>query len=166
MTLAIRGATEDDAERVAAIYAHYVANSVVTFDVEAMPAAAWRDKLHDLAARGLPFLVADADGEVAGYAYLTPWRPKPAYRHTAENSVYLDPRYHGRGTGTALLAELLALAGKAGIRQVIAVIADSGSDASPALHRKLGFTEAGRLTAVGHKHGRWIDTLLMQRRLT
>jgi L-amino acid N-acyltransferase YncA len=162
MTPSIRAATPDDIAQIAAIYAHYVANSVVTFDVEAPPTGTWRDKLDN----GLPFLVADTGGDIAGYAYLTPWRPKPAYQHTAENSVYLAPAYHGRGTGTALLTELLFRGGQAGVRQVIAVIADSGSDASPALHRKLGFAEAGRLTAVGHKHGRWIDTVLMQRNLT
>ena len=157
----IRTAIADDVEQVAAIYAHYVANSVATFDEEPPPLATWRQRVECL-----PFLVAEADGGVAGYAYAAPWRQKPAYRHTAEDSVYLAPGHQGRGTGTALLTELLASAAHGGVRQMIAVIADTGSDASVRLHRKLGFTEAGRLRDVGYKHGRWIDTVLMQRNLT
>jgi len=102
---------------------------------------------------------------VCGYAYATPWRPKPAYRYTVEDTVYISPAHTGRGLGRALLAALLTGCEQAGARQVIAVIADTGSDASAALHRRLGFTPAGRLRRVGYKHGRWIDTLLMQREL-
>ena len=99
---------------------------------------------------------------------VSPWRPKPAYRLTVEDTVYLAPGATGRGLGRRLLAELLARAGQAGARQMVAVIADAGTDseASIALHRALGFAHAGRLTAVGHKHGHWIDTVLMQRGLT
>ena len=104
--------------------------------------------------------------EIAGYAYASPWRPKPAYRHTAEDTVYLDPRHTGRGVGTALLAALLERCATAGVRQVVSVVADVPEAAgSIPLHRRFGFTEAGRLTAVGHKHGRWIDTVLLQRSL-
>jgi L-amino acid N-acyltransferase YncA len=143
-----------------------VTASVATFE-EVPPAAAdWRRRSGELAAAGLPFLVAeDDDGTVAGYAYASLWRPKPAYRHTVEDSVYISPGLTGRGLGRTLLEALLEACGQAGTRQVIAVIADTGSDASAALHRRCGFTEAGRLTAVGYKHGRWIDTLLMQREL-
>ncbi len=111
--------------------------------------------------------MARTGGEVAGYGYVSPWRPKPAYRHTVEDTVYLAPGATGRGLGRRLLAELLARAGQAGARQMVAVIADAGADseASIALHRALGFAHAGRLSAVGHKHGRWIDTVLMQRGL-
>jgi phosphinothricin acetyltransferase len=107
----------------------------------------------------------DDGGAVAGYAYASPWRPKPAYRHTVEDTVYISPGLTGRGLGRALLEALLAGCEQAGARQVIAVIADTGSDASSALHRRCGFTDAGRLAAVGRKHGRWIDTVLMQREL-
>ena len=104
--------------------------------------------------------------EIAGYAYASPWRPKPAYRHTAEDTVYLDPRHTGRGVGTALLAALLERCATAGVRQVVSVVAEVPEAAgSIPLHRRFGFTEAGRLTAVGHKHGRWIDTVLLQRSL-
>ena len=161
----VRAALTADAERVAAIFAHYVTTSVATFEEVAPTAADWRRRLGDLTALRLPFLVAEVGGDIRGFAYASPWRPKPAYRHTVEDSVYLSPGWTGRGVGTALLGGLLAGCAAAGARQVIAVIADTGSGASAALHRRLGFTEAGRLSAVGRKHGRWIDTLLMQKEL-
>ncbi len=164
----VRAAVPADAEPVAAIFAHYVTTSAATFEEVAPTAADWRRRLDDLAARNLPFLVAEAgegDGTVCGFAYASPWRPKPAYRHTVEDTVYLSPGHTGRGTGSALLGELLARCAEAGARQVIAVIADTGSDASAALHRRFGFTQAGRLSGVGRKQGRWIDTVLMQKEL-
>jgi L-amino acid N-acyltransferase YncA len=161
----VRAAVPADAEPVAAIFAHYVATSVATFEEVAPTAADWRQRLDDLAARSLPFLVAEAEGAVCGFAYASPWRPKPAYRHTVEDTVYLAPGHTGRGIGSALLGGLLARCADAGARQVIAVIADTGSDASAALHRRFGFTQAGRLSGVGRKYGRWIDTVLMQKDL-
>ncbi len=163
----VRAAVPADAEPVAEIFAHYVATSVATFEEVAPTAADWRRRLDDLAARNLPFLVAEAEGggSVCGFAYASPWRPKPAYRHTVEDTVYLSPGHTGRGIGSALLGGLLAGCADVGARQVIAVIADAGSDASAALHRRFGFTQAGRLSGVGRKHGRWIDTLLMQKEL-
>jgi L-amino acid N-acyltransferase YncA len=171
----VRAAVPADAEPVAAIFAHYVATSVATFEEVAPTAADWRRRLGELAARNLPFLVAEAavagggvgegGGSVCGFAYASPWRPKPAYRHTVEDTVYLSPGCTGRGIGSALLGTLLAGCAAAGARQVIAVIADTGSDASAALHRRFGFTQAGVLSGVGRKHGRWIDTLLMQKEL-
>jgi L-amino acid N-acyltransferase YncA len=157
-----------DLGRVAEIFAHYVTHSVVTFETVPPTVADWQARLDSQAALGMPFLVARAGGEVAGYAYASPWRPKPAYRHTVEDTVYLAPGQTGRGLGRGLLGELLAAAGRAGARQMVAVIADAGADseASVALHRAFGFAHAGRLTAVGSKHGRWIDTVLMQRALT
>ena len=109
--------------------------------------------------------MAEENGTVCGYAYASPWRPRPAYRYTVEDTVYISPDRTGRGLGRALLAGLLTGCEQAGARQVIAVIADTGSDASVALHRRFGFEQAGRLRAVGRKHGRWIDTILMQREL-
>jgi L-amino acid N-acyltransferase YncA len=150
----VRAAARADLEPVAAICAHYVTTTVTTFE-EVPPAAAdWQRRLDDLAGRGLPFLVAEQDGTVCGYAYASPWRPKPAYRYTVEDTVYISPAHTGRGLGRALLAALLTGCEQAGARQVIAVIADTGSDASAALHRRLGFTPAGRLRRVGYKHGR------------
>ena len=162
---AVRAAVPADAERVAAIFAHYVTSSVATFEEVAPTADQWRQRLADRTARNLPFVVAEADGSVCGYAYASPWRPKPAYRHTVEDTVYLSPGHTGRGIGSALLGGLLAGCAAAGARQVIAVIADTGSDASAALHRRFGFIQAGLLAGVGRKHGRWIDTLLMQKDL-
>ena len=150
---------------MAGILAFYVTNSIATFEEDPPGVPQWQQRLGDLADRKLPFLVAEAGGTVAGYAYASPWRPKPAYRHTVEDTVYLSPGCTGRGIGTALLGALLAGCTTAGARQVIAVIADTGSDASAALHRRLGFAEAGRLAAVGRKHGRWVDTVLMQKDL-
>jgi len=161
----VRAAVPADAERIAGIFAHYVTTSVATFEEVAPTTADWRQRLGDLTGRNLPFLVAEADGSVCGFAYASPWRPKPAYRYTVEDSVYLSPDCTGRGIGSALLGTLLADCAAAGARQVIAVIADTGSDASAALHRRFGFTQAGLLPGVGRKHGRWIDTVLMQKDL-
>ncbi|MFD7731590.1 GNAT family N-acetyltransferase [Kitasatospora phosalacinea] len=158
----IRPATPADLEAVAGIYSHYVRHTVSTFEETPPPVEHWHQRLADLTDRGLPFLVAEVSGQVVGYAYAGPWRPKPAYRHTAENSVYLSPQHLAHGHGTALLRALVDACARTGLRQLVAVIASPGNDASTALHRRLGFTEAGRLAAVGHKHGRWIDTLLMQ----
>jgi L-amino acid N-acyltransferase YncA len=164
----VRAAAEADLEQVAAIFAHYVTETVATFEEVPPTPADWRLRLDDLSGRRLPFLVAEAGAGgrgVCGYAYASPWRPKPAYRHTVEDSVFISPGHTGRGLGSALLGALLAACADAGARQVIAVIADTGSDASVALHRRFGFEAAGRLSGVGRKHGRWIDTVLMQREL-
>ncbi len=151
-----------DLDAVARIYAHYVEHSVATFDLEAPDRAFWSAKVADLSDAGWPFLVAVADGEVTGFAYAAPWRAKPAYRQTVEDTIYLAAGATGRGIGRRLLTELLGRATANGARQVIAVIADGGDATSMALHRALGFAEAGRLRAVGFKHGRWLDTVLMQ----
>jgi phosphinothricin acetyltransferase len=161
----IRAAVPADLGQVAEIYAHYVTTSVATFEEVPPTVEDWRRRLDDLADRNLPFLVAEADGAVRGYAYAGPWRPKPAYRYTVEDTVYVSPGHTGQGLGGALLSPLLAACAGSGARQVIAVIADSGSNASIELHRRFGFEHAGRLRAVGRKHGRWIDTILMQREL-
>jgi L-amino acid N-acyltransferase YncA len=161
----VRTAVPADMEQIAAIYAHYVTTSVATFEEVPPTAADWQHRLDDLAGRNLPFLVAGSGTFVGGYAFAAPWRPKPAYRHTVEDTVYVSPEHTGRGIGSALLSALLAGCERAGARQVIAVIADTGSDASVALHRRFGFAQAGWLSGVGRKHGRWIDTVLMQRQL-
>jgi L-amino acid N-acyltransferase YncA len=162
----VRAVVPADFEVVAGIFAHYVTTSVATFEEKPPTANDWSGKARELAVLGLPFLVVEADAEVAGFAYASPWRPKPAYRHTVEDTIYLAPDRTGQGLGRLLLETLLAECATAGVRQVIAVIADTDSDASAALHRRHGFADAGRLTAVGRKHGRWIDTTLMQRDLT
>ena len=166
MDTAIRLATAGDLGAVAAIFGHYVRTSVVTFEVTPPTVEYWSRVRDDLAARGLPFLVCEDAGQVVGYAYAAPWRPKPAYQHTVETTVYLAPGHTGRGLGRQLLAVLLRNCAQAGVEQVIAVIADSGNPASASLHRACGFTDAGLLRNVGRKHGRLIDTLLMQHDLT
>jgi L-amino acid N-acyltransferase YncA len=159
----LRPATAADLGAIAGIFAHYVTSSVITFEETPPDGAHWRARLRRQAESGLPFLVADVTGTVAGYAYASPWRPQPAYRHTVEDSVYLAAGRRGRGLGRLLLDGLLAGCAAAGARQVIAVIADTGDPASLALHRACGFTDAGRLREVGGKHGRVIDTVLLQR---
>ncbi|KAF2750478.1 GNAT family toxin-antitoxin system, toxin component [Sporormia fimetaria CBS 119925] len=162
-------ATSADLPSIAEIFTHYVVNSVITFEETAPSVPFWQQRLDSLSSSGLPFLVAkttkDGANEVVGYAYASPWRNKPAYRYTVEDTVYLAPGWTGRGVGSALLKRLLKECQRAGKRQVIAVMSDTGSNASAALHRRFGFKDAGRLTGVGYKHGTWVDTVLMQREL-
>ncbi|MEV0998070.1 N-acetyltransferase family protein [Nonomuraea sp. NPDC050202] len=158
----VRALTETDLPAVAGIYAHYVTTTVATFDETPLTADDWRAKAGGITGAGLPFLVAEVDGEVAGYAYVAQYRPKPAYRHTLEDTIYLAPGRTGRGLGRLLLGELVAAAGRTEARQLVAVIADSGDPSSARLHEKFGFETVGRLKSVGFKHGRWIDTVLMQ----
>ncbi|MGI8721392.1 MAG: GNAT family N-acetyltransferase [Geodermatophilaceae bacterium] len=160
--LDVRDAEPDDVPAISRIFAPYALESALTFDTVPFTESECLDKLQAARRAGHPFLVADLDSTVIGYAYVTPWKAKPGYSQTVENSIYLAPEYAGRGYGRALLRELLVRAAAAGARQVIAVIADSGSPASQALHTSVGFTQAGRLRQVGVKHGRWIDTVLMQ----
>ncbi|GAA4563109.1 GNAT family N-acetyltransferase [Planotetraspora kaengkrachanensis] len=162
----IRPAGAGDLDAVAAIFAHYVADTVATFEETPPTPSDWRGRLDDLTDRRLPFLVGEVEGQVVGYAYAGPWRPKPAYRHTVEDSIYLAPGWTGRGLGRALLGALLEECEKADVRQVVAVIADTGDPTSAGLHRAFGFSDVGRLKEVGRKHGRWIDTLLLQRDVT
>jgi L-amino acid N-acyltransferase YncA len=159
---AVRPATVGDLDAVTAIYAPYVASSVITFETEAPDAAAWRTRFDAVVGRGLPFLVATSGSRVVGYAYAGPWKERAAYRHTVENAIYLAPDARGRGIGVVLLEALLDACAEAGAHQVITVIADGGGSASMRLHVRCGFREAGRLEQVGFKHGRWLDTVLMQ----
>lgn len=164
-TATIRPASPADLAAISEIYAHYVAHTTVTFELRAPDGRAWSGRYWAIAEAGLPFLVAELDERVAGYAYCAPWKPREAYRQTAEESIYLAPWAVGRGLGAALLAELLTASAAAGIRELIAVIADTGDPSSLTLHRRHGFTEVGRLRRVGFKHGRWLDTVLLQRSL-
>lgn len=162
--VAIRPAVTDDLEAIAEIYAHHVLTSVATFELTPPNADEWRRRFDDVAERELPFFTASLDGKVAGYGYCAPWKTRPAYRHTVEDSVYLAPSAMGLGIGGMLLDTLITECGRLRIRQVIAVIVDTeGAAASLALHRNRGFIDAGRLTSVGYKHGLWLDTMLLQR---
>jgi phosphinothricin acetyltransferase len=162
---AVRPAGEGDMDAVAEIFGHYVTTTVVTLDLDPPSPDQWRARLRAVRADGKPFLVAVVGELLVGFGYLSAWRSKPGYRHTVEDTVYISPRYTGHGYGGRLLAELLAQAAALGARQVIAVVANSGNPASLALHRAAGFTEVGRLREVGYKHGRWVDTALLQRAL-
>jgi L-amino acid N-acyltransferase YncA len=158
----IRPLELDDLGAVAAIFGHYVRTSCATFEQVPPSVEAWRAKSADIAARGLPFLVAESADRILGFAYGTAWRSPPSYLHTAEESIYLVPDAVGRGLGRQLLGRLMEEAAASGIHQLLAVIADTGNPASPHLHRSLGFVEVGRLRRVGFKHGRWLDTALYQ----
>lgn len=162
---AIANTTADDLDPIAEIYAHHVRTGVATFELDPPERAEWDQRLHTAQTLGLPFLTATRDGTVLGYAYCAPWKTRPAYRFTVENSIYLAPAATGQGIGTQLMEALLAGCAAAGIHQVIAVIVDAGATASLALHRNHGFVDAGRLRSVGFKHDKWLDTILLQRSL-
>jgi phosphinothricin acetyltransferase len=160
----IRPVHPDDAALIAAIYAHHVLHGTATFDVEPLGAEEWREKITSIVARGWPFLVAERDGKVAGYAYATQFRDRAAYAETCENSIYIAPDSLGQGIGSHLLPALLEAAWQAGFRQMIAVIG-GGEPGSVALHAKCGFAHAGRMVDVGRKFGQLLDTIYMQRGL-
>jgi L-amino acid N-acyltransferase YncA len=162
----IREATPVDLPWIREIYNLYVLNSTVTFDETPMALAALRKKYQHVVDLGFPFLVAqNPAGQVLGYAYVTPWKEKAAYRYTVENSIYLGPASTGKGLGRVLLGELITRSKAAGIKEIIAVIADKGADASIELHRQYGFKEIGHMGKVGFKFGRWLGTVLMQKSL-
>jgi phosphinothricin acetyltransferase len=163
LNIVVRRLRHADLSQVSDIFGWYAINSAATFEESPRADADWSALAAELDGLGLPFLVAEADGAVAGYAYAGPWRRKAAYRATVEDSVFIAPGLTGRGIGRLLLADLLTACAACGTRQVIAVIADSGAGPSVGLHESCGFTHAGRLADVGYKHGNWIGTLLMQR---
>ena len=161
----LRDARDDDMSAIQAIYAHHVLHGTASFEEEPPPLAEMQRRRADVSARGLPYLVAEIDGQVAGYSYATPYRARSAYRFSIENSVYVDHARHRRGIGRALLGELIARCERGEWRQMIAVIGDSAQGASIGLHESAGFRHIGTLQAVGLKFGRWLDTVLMQRAL-
>ena len=160
----IRDATDEDAESIAAIYAHHVLHGTASYEVEPPSVVATREKIDRITDRGWPFLVGVEQGEVVGYAYAEQFRDRPAYRFTCENSIYVRADRIGQGIGRALLFELCAQAEALGFRQMIAVIG-GGEPGSIALHERCGFETAGRLRGVGWKKKRWLDTVYMQREL-
>jgi phosphinothricin acetyltransferase len=163
---AIRDARLADMPAVREIYNYYVANSTVTFDEDAMTLREWKAKFSYLHKLGMPFLVAESpSGQLLGYALVTPWKQKRAYRYTVENSIYLGPAAAGKGLGRALLGALIERSRAAGLKEIIAVIADQGAEASIALHEKFGFEEIGRMGRVGFKFDRWLGTVLLQKSL-
>jgi phosphinothricin acetyltransferase len=163
-TYDIRPATPRDLPDVREIYNHYVRNSMVTFDDDTMSLREWRSKYAYLTRLKLPFLVAvSPSGQVIGYALCSPWKQKRAYRFTAESSIYLGAAATGKGLGKALLTALIDASREAGLKQLLAIIADKGAEASLRLHEQLGFKEIGRMGRVGFKFDRWIGTVLLQK---
>jgi len=162
----IRDAEAADLPHCRAIYNHYVENSTVTFDETPLALAEMRAKFDKGGAAGHPWLVAvSAGGEVLGYAYVAAYRDRTAYRFTVEDAIYLGPAATGKGIGRALLTELIARAKAAGLKEIVAVIADRGAEGSLALHERLGFKEIGRMGRVGYKFVRWLGTVFLQKSL-
>lgn len=161
----IRSVTPEDIGDITGIYAHAVAHGTASFEIEPPGEAEMATRCRALVDGGFPYLVADVGGWIAGYAYAGPYRARVAYRFTVEDSVYVRPDAHGHGIGRMLLTELIAQARARSFRQMIAVIGDSAQLPSIALHRSLGFVMVGTFTNVGFKHGRWLDSVLMQRAL-
>lgn len=162
----IRPATPNDIAAITRIYAHAVLHGTASFEIEPPSGTEMARRQRGLSDGGYPFLVAERDGVVAGYAYAGPYRDRPAYHWSVEDSVYVDPQMQRRGVGRVLLAALIEAAEQGGFRQMIAVIGDSAQQTpSIALHRALGFRLAGTLAHVGYKNGRWLDSVLMQRAL-
>ncbi|WP_427184311.1 N-acetyltransferase family protein [Bordetella bronchialis] len=164
-TPTIRDALEVDMAAIQAIYAHHVAHGMASFELAPPSLDEMLSRRAAVLRAGLPYLAAELDGQVVGYAYAGPYRPRPAYRYTVENSVYVAPGLDGRGVGTALLAALIARCEQGPWRQMLAIIGNSANAGSIALHRRMGFQPVGTFKAVGYKFGTWVDTVLMQRAL-
>ena len=161
----IRDALETDAEALAAIYGHHVLHGFGTFEEVPPSPQEMAQRRLAIVERGLPYLVAETAGRVLGFAYAGPFRPRAAYRYTVEDSVYIAPDAMGRGVGKLVLDAVLMSCEAMGVRQVVAVIGDSGNAGSIGLHRSLGFTHQGVGRSFGFKHGRWVDIVWMQKAL-
>ena len=161
----IRAATADDIPAIAAIYRPAVMTGTASFEIEPPSEEEMQRRFEAMTSGGFPYLVAEIDGVIAGYGYANAYRPRPAYRFSVEDSIYIAPGRQGQGVGRALLSELIRVSTAKGFRQMIAVIGDSAQHASIGLHRALGFTFVGTIHSVGYKHGRWLDSVLMQRAL-
>lgn len=161
----IRPSREEDLPAITAIYAHHVLTGTGTFEIEPPSAADMAVRRSEVLERGLPHLVAEIDRQVAGFAYCNWFKPRPAYRFSAEDSIYMAPLAQGAGLGRALLAELMTRAQGTGLRKLIAVIGDSNNAGSIGLHRSTGFTEVGVLKSCGWKFDQWLDVVMMERSL-
>ncbi len=158
----IRTATDADIGAITAIYRHFVLTHTATFEIEPPDESEMQARMQRIRHQDLPCLVALHNEVVIGYCYVTPYRPRAAYRFTVEDSVYIAPDHHGKGVGRLLLMRLLEIVASLGYREVIAIIGDSNNRASINLHRKAGFVDVGILRNVGYKFDRWLDTAIMQ----
>lgn len=162
----IRPSLDSDVGTITAIYAHHVLHGTGTFETTPPTEQDMDSRRADVLSKGLPYLVVeDAAGDVIGFAYCNWFKPRPAYRYSAEDSIYLAPQAHGQGLGRLLLEELMAQAERAGVRKLIAVIGDSANQGSVGVHRACGFTHVGVLANCGWKFDRWLDVVLMDRTL-
>lgn len=161
----IRAVEDADIPAMAAIYGHHVLTGFGSFEETPPTEEAMAGRIAAVRVLDLPWLVAEEAGEVVGYAYASAFRPRPGYRYTAEDSVYVAPEAAGRGVGRAVLSAVIARCEAMGLRRMLAVIGDSGNAASIGLHRALGFELVGIARGVGFKHGRWVDLVWMQRAL-
>jgi len=159
----IRPSSLDDLPAITAIYAHHVLHGTGSFETEPPSLADMTARRADVLAKGLPYLVAEHQGDIAGFAYGNWFKPRPAYRYSVEDSIYMAPDLQRRGLGRALLAELLARLETVGIRKVMAVIGDSANTGSVGLHLALGFTQVGIVESCGWKFGAWRDIVIMQK---
>ena len=164
-TVTVRSSQNADFPAITDIYAHHVLHGLATFEIEPPTLAEMTRRQNKLRADGFPSLVAILDNRVVGYAYAGPYRARPAYRFTVEDTVYLHTDFIGRRIGSVLLDSLLHESTSRRFRQMVAVIGDSGNRASIRMHTRAGFTVIGVLRSVGFKHGRWVDSVLMQRAL-
>ncbi|WP_298725104.1 GNAT family N-acetyltransferase [uncultured Ferrovibrio sp.] len=164
-TLIVRPSHESDIPAIAAIYGHHVLHGSASFEEVPPDAAEMARRRSEILAKGLPYLTAELDGKVVGYAYAGPYRTRIAYRFTLEDSIYVAPDAPRRGIGRALLSDLIARCAALGYRQMVAVIGDTCNTPSIGLHAALGFRVVGTLPSVGFKHGRWVDSVFMQRPL-
>ena len=165
MAVLIRDAGPADIDAITAIYAVEVTDFVNTYEYDIPDAQEMARRMQDIVARGFPYLVAEVDGAVAGYAYANTYRTRVAYQWTVENSVYVDAAFQGRGVGTTLLRSLIEACTERGYRQMVAVIGEPSNSASIRLHERFGFQLVGVFKGLGRKHGRWLDTVQMQRPL-
>ncbi len=161
----VRAVTTSDIPAVTAIYRPAVLTGTASFELSPPDEAEMKRRMEAVRTAGFPYLVAEVAGVVAGYGYLGAYRPRPSYAWSVENSIYVAPEAQRAGVGRALLDALIDIATARGFRQMIAVIGDSGQRGSIGLHRAVGFTFCGTVHAVGFKHGRWLDQVLMQRAL-
>ncbi len=159
----IRPSTEHDLPAITRVYAHHVLHGTGTFETTPPTLEEMTARRADVLSKGLPWLVVEEAGEILGYAYGNWFKPRPAYRFSVEDSIYLAPEAAGKGLGRALLAELLATLERSGIRKVMAVIGDSANAGSIGVHTALGFEQVGVVPSCGWKFGRWLDIVMMQR---